>query len=640
MINMPLLNPVRQGATYITAFGGYDHNTVINEASFYDMHNMTSDEYPLAAAREKRKYPALDLGENTEILGTAGKENLFIIYKKTELSTAKVRIREFNPLAAPGEIYETHDTEVCDYVATGHRQIIEMGANILIFPEKYMVNTLEYTALAFTDIKPLELSVAYTGTISFKDFNGNALTVKSAGNIPPEIKNETDTETNEASSVVNIKTVHKAAKYSNGTAVGANDIWIDTSGTDPVCKKYSQQAGMWATVQPYLCLTIQDNPLEEGDAVEIEGINAISAIKVKDNQKYFVVTKKKNNEIYLPVTINAAAGGLSYNLTFKRTLPKMDFVTESQNRLWGCRYGDDGSGETVNEIFASKLGDPCNFHFFANTSIDSYYVSLGSDGAFTGAFTYQNNPVFAKRDCLHRVYGNYPSNYQVANLQCYGIKQGCENSAYVLNDIAYYYSPVGMVAYSGQLPTSIARPFGGQVFKDVVSGGTGNKLYCSMTDEDNNKHLFVFDDSKAVWHREDNLNIKCFSEINHELIATDSNDNLVSLGGIYGQTSEGAVQWSFTTGDIGYTTPNHKRIVRMILRCKTEISTRARAEIQYDNDGNWHNVGEIRPNGRMKSYSLPIIPHRCDHFMIRISGSGKFELLSIAKFTAEGSEYD
>jgi hypothetical protein len=210
----------------------------------------------------------------------------------------------------------------------------------------------------------------------------------------------------------------------------------------------------------------------------------------------------------------------------------------------------------------------------------------------------------------------------------------------VLNDIAYYYSPVGMVAYSGQLPTSIARFFGGQVFKDVITGGTGNKLYCSMTDESNNKHLFVFDDSKAVWHREDNLNVKCFSEINHELICVDSADNLVSLGGIYGTTSESAVQWSFTTGNIGYTTPNHKRIIRMVLRVKTEISTIARAEIQYDDDGTWHNVGEIRPNGRMKTYSLPIIPHRCDHFMIRISGSGKFELQAVAKFTSEGSEYD
>lgn len=640
MINMPLLNPVKQGATYITAFGGYDHNTVIDEASFYDMQNMTSDEYPLAAAREKRKYPALDLGENTEILGTAGKENLFIVYK----TNSKIHICEYNPVTETKSL----DTEVCDYVAEGRRQIIEMGANIIIFPEKYLINTVEIENNSFSEIKPLELSVEYTGTIAFKDISGNTLSVKSVGSTPPEIKNETDTETSESTRTSqgivfagkNITTIVKPAKYSNGTSVATSDIWVDTSGNDPVCKKYSQQAKMWATVQPYLCLTITDNPLEEGDAVEIGGISEVSAIKVIEKQKYYVIAKKKDDEIYLPITINSAAGSSTYTLTLERTLPLMDFVTESQNRLWGCRYGDDGDGETINEIFASKLGDPCNFHFFANTSIDSYYVSLGSDGPFTGAFTYQNNPVFAKQDCLHRIYGNYPSNYQVANLQCYGIKQGCEDSAYVLNDIAYYYSPVGMVAYSGQLPTSIARFFGGQVFKDVITGGTGNKLYCSMTDESNNKHLFVFDDSKAVWHREDNLNVKCFSEINHELIATDSNDNLISLGGIYGTTSEGAVQWSFTTGDIGYTTPNHKRIVRMILRCITEISTRARAEIQYDNDGNWHNVGEIRPNGRMKSYSLPIIPHRCDHFMIRISGSGKFELQSVAKFTSEGSEYD
>ena len=37
-------------------------------------------------------------------------------------------------------------------------------------------------------------------------------------------------------------------------------------------------------------------------------------------------------------------------------MPNMDFVIESENRLWGCRYGIANNGEVVNEIFA-KMGD-------------------------------------------------------------------------------------------------------------------------------------------------------------------------------------------------------------------------------------------------------------------------------------------
>ena len=74
----------------------------------------------------------------------------------------------------------------------------------------------------------------------------------------------------------------------------------------------------------------------------------------------------------------------------------MDFVIESGNRLWGCRYGKALNGETVNEIYASKLGDFRNWYCFAGISTDSYTASVGTDGAFTGAVTYMGRPIFFK----------------------------------------------------------------------------------------------------------------------------------------------------------------------------------------------------------------------------------------------------
>ena len=71
-------------------------------------------------------------------------------------------------------------------------------------------------------------------------------------------------------------------------------------------------------------------------------------------------------------------------------------MIECGNRLWGCKYGLV-DGETVNEIYASKLGDFKNWNCFAGLSTDSYAAARGSDGPFTGAADYLGQPRFSSR---------------------------------------------------------------------------------------------------------------------------------------------------------------------------------------------------------------------------------------------------
>ena len=54
-------------------------------------------------------------------------------------------------------------------------------------------------------------------------------------------------------------------------------------------------------------------------------------------------------------------------------MPDLDFICESENRLWGC------SNET-RTIYASALGDPTNFFSYQGLSTDSYAVAVGSEG--------------------------------------------------------------------------------------------------------------------------------------------------------------------------------------------------------------------------------------------------------------------
>lgn len=65
------------------------------------------------------------------------------------------------------------------------------------------------------------------------------------------------------------------------------------------------------------------------------------------------------------------------SLTVARTCPDMDFLAVHQNRLWGC------SSEN-HEIYASKLGDPANFHVYAGIASDSYAGHRWHGGGFHG----------------------------------------------------------------------------------------------------------------------------------------------------------------------------------------------------------------------------------------------------------------
>ena len=59
--------------------------------------------------------------------------------------------------------------------------------------------------------------------------------------------------------------------------------------------------------------------------------------------------------------------------------------------------------------------------------------------------------------------------------------------------------------------------------------------------------------------------------------------------------------------------------------------------VQYDSDGVWHNQGRIQGVGT-RTFMLPVRPRRCDHFRIRLEGSGDVRIYSFAKIFESGSD--
>lgn len=323
-------------------------------------------------------------------------------------------------------------------------------------------------------------------------------------------------------------------------------------------------------------------------------------------------------------------------ITLKREMPDIDFVIESKNRLWGCRYGKDKSDNFVNEIYASKLGDFKNWSCYEGISTDSYRASLGTDGEFTGAICFQGYPMFFKENYLHIVYGSYPAQYQINDSSLSGVEKGSEKSLAIINDALYYKSKTGIMAYTGSYPSEVSYTLGDKLYKNAIACAHKGKYYVEMLDKETNKqNFFIFDTKRGLWHKEDPVNAIQLCSVDDDVYCLNTDKKIIALLG--GASFENDVEWYAETGNIGLFYVDKKYITRISIRLSMELGANVDVYIQYDSNGEWIRKMSIVSN-KLKTTTLPIRPQRCDHFKIRIEGRGKVNIYSISKTLEQGSD--
>ena len=572
----PLLNELPVSREMIDAFGGYNHNLRIGAGEFYDMENMTSAHYPVLSPRPSRGIYA----EPDRPQGLIAKDTLCYVdggdFVMGEYRVAMNLSRD----AAP-------------------KSLISMGAYVIIMPDKKYINTAD-----ITDYGSIEASVTTTTPVTFElckiDGTGYSDAVAQ------------ETEPSEPQNM---------------------DLWIDTSSTPHTLKQYSSTGSMWvsiATTYIKISATGLGKPFHVGDGVTISGVSAVDGLNntmtlwdCGDN--YIVVTG-----ILERVTTQETA------ITVARRMPNMDFVVESGNRLWGCRYGTDVDGNMVNEIYASKLGDFKNWNCFMGISTDSYVVTVGTDGQFTGAITYLGSPLFFKETCMHKVYGNSLP-FGVQDTACRGVQRGCGGSLAIVNEVLYYKSRSAVCAYDGSLPVEMSAALGDVVYSDAVAGAIGNKYYISMKDSGGLYHMFVYDTARGMWHREDNTQATSFCSCRGDLYFIDAADNKIKTALGTGERDGEPVRWMVETGVIGTDSPDKKYISRLDVRMMISLGTTVDFYIQYDSEEEWEMLFSMEGH-TLRSFTIPIRPHRCDHFRLRMEGDGAAKVYSICKNIEQGSE--
>ena len=100
---------------------------------------------------------------------------------------------------------------------------------------------------------------------------------------------------------------------------------------------------------------------------------------------------------------------------------------------------------------------------------------------------------------------------------------------------------------------------------------------------------------------------------------------------------EDSFEWFFETGELGLESPGKKSLSRFMMRLKLEKGASLTVSLMYDSSGTWQEYRTVNPTVRMATVNIPIVPRRCDHVRIRVSGKGTFSLFGISKMYKYGS---
>ena len=363
--------------------------------------------------------------------------------------------------------------------------------------------------------------------------------------------------------------------------------------------------------------TGEDFKFKEGDAVKITGCTKA------DNNKEPIIRGVEGKTLKFDDNTFSSATETS-GAVIKREVPDLDFICESNYRLWGT-HG--------NMIYSSKFSSPFNFNVFDGLSSDSYTIEVGSEGEFTGCIPYSSHICFFKENTLHKLYGTKPSNFQITTANVYGVQAGSEKSMQIVNEQLLYKGVGGVYAYTGGVPELISEKFGNRRYSDAVACCDGEKYYISMK-RNNQWEMFTFDVMKNIWLKEDNTQAIDMAFHDGKIYFIDQNGDLKYIDKTADRSD---IEWEATFCTIHETIRERKVYSKFHLRLDLSAGAWIAVDIKTDNDTKWKKVYNTH-NSKAKTITIPIIPMRCDSIDIKLRGKGECVVKTFVREYTVGSD--
>lgn len=647
----PTIQAYDGGLEVVDVFRGLNRAEKISEGEWSEDLNLTSDRFPMLSVRKERASAAQYQGN---IISLIAKDDLYaLIHEGNEDGKYVTSLQKGTSSAQTLCTFRTNAFP---------KEMISFGAYIIITGINVWYNTADGTSGTFNntaDIDPTATITDATAQHAYSlklcpcDEKGEPLVVQrllSAADAQALEENDQQTEIDSGKCYA-VGAQKKIRKYTNG----AGEEWQTMSNLLRV-----EAIGIGTGFQVGDVVNISGLPTEWTAGVfnddvayddpdagvfmgnwnrfgdfddDPNGYREIAAVGAD-----YIVLK----DVFYTRLITANATGAPA-VGAAADVPELDYIIECQNRLWGCYYGEK-DGKIVNEIYASELGSFRNWRKYDGTSMASYAASVGTDGAWTGAVSYQGRPHFFKEKHVHKVYISATGAHQIVDNPLLGVQEGCAKSLCVLNGALYYMSREGVCVYDGSTPKVISEELGDILVHSAYFGGADRKLWTFLFEHYDGNYrpeLYVYDTERGIWHREsieEEGSVMHFAPLKNSLYAAfEPSGELWDLLGVSGVSGEGGVAYSCTSGLIGWQNIEQKYISRFDLRLTLPQNATMKVELEYDSSGTWIEQGTVTGGGT-GSVVIPVRPRRCDHFRLRLSGTGEMRMYSWAKRLTKGSD--
>ena len=363
-------------------------------------------------------------------------------------------------------------------------------------------------------------------------------------------------------------------------------------------------------------------PFKTGDGVTIEGCaqaynNRTAVVQsVTGNTLTFYDNVFQYGELGSEVNQNTHEWSETA-VTLSRTVPDLEFVCEKDNRLWGVYE---------NHICCCKLGDGFNWNVFNGLATDAFDVGVGSDGAFTAIAGFASYVLAFKENCVHKVYGSKPGNFTVNTSYVSGVQQGCADTVCRYQNVLYYLSREGVMAYGGGAPEPVGKALNCG-YDHACAGMHGAKYYLSGVNG-NGAELVVFDTERGLWAREDETEAIGFS------VCAGTFYLLGADGGLWQCGTDDPVAWEAVFGP--FESAGKKKSSRLGLVLSAEPGTVLTVETRMDGQG-WRSAWSGAARRPDEMIPVPFLPVRGHGFRIRLRGRGRVTLHAINQRFKEGS---
>lgn len=607
LANRSSLNNTR---SLLRAFGGLNETYGCTEAEYSTGLNFSARDFPALSTRMPRR-------KLQELTGLNG------MYHLNGLLTVCGRDLVYTPDEDPDR-----PVRVKNAVADSRKTLVGIGTRVLIFPDKIAFDTADGTAASLGALwEAGEISVTFAPC----DAEGKTYEGTAKGTQEPE---------EPADGQRFLKIADPEKPYAAGSTL----------------EEYSEASGSWTPIPLEYCLVTAEGigtDFRVWDTVTLTGTGAEEAGQWEELDGDRIVYDAAENRLrfradpgggkfYGKLIRNGSSAVwvsldeeerqemvLTEAVRVERRVPDLEFLTECDNRVWGC-----SSRENV--IYACKLGDPTNWFSYRGIAADSYAVTVGSDGPFTGAATCMGYALFFKENTLHKLYGSRPSDFQLSSLRCRGVARNAARSLCVLNETLYYLSPDGVMAWDGSIPAKVSAALDAGRLSNVkaaVGGALDGRYYLHIAREDRVR-LLVYDTERGLWHEEDVCSCEMAST-GGQLYLWDGSalwaaDPGRKAAGESGAGTEQEVPFELVTGDLGMDSPEERYLTRLTLRLDAACRSRLVVEMSYDG-GPWEEAAARTLEGPRRCLDLPLVPRRCGSLRLRLRGSGQITLRSLAK---------